>query len=444
MSSSITSVITAAEKALLSASGVVSATVGDILAAASDVQTIENTANSVLSAFVSAINDPIQTSFSQGQQYSGTFITAPTVQLTPLSLTTTALSTSTEALSQLSCAQIEALAARTGIDIISDTDLAEATAFLFNELSTIASLAFSIALDDSCICGCTAVTSTTTTTEDTTETTYTIPSITTTADQTTQTALASFISSTIGSFPNTPSFTAVATSVWVEGLSVSTDTSGSVISGVPQTLSNATYTDISTQTTALVPSSTPVTLIDYSTQQNLLNTTLALAIDNGLTETVTDLMGSSLVTPVSTQVIKNRLGSVAARGDTTMFNTLVNILGASNVANQQSLLSTLIGSLTPTDLTTDSNSTVFYAGGSVITTNTNQKTLAELIADVNTVLTTLDLTIEEVFSQNTCSSVFCSQSLLNIPLMLTANQTVLSSLFSSTTVQMANMFSNAA
>lgn len=451
-------------KNLLSPSGAVGATVDDILTAASDVALVANTANAILSDFLSPTNDPIQTSFSNGQPYAGTFITAPTVLLTPLSLASQLVSSSTSALSLLACGQIEALAERVGFAILNDLGLAQAMSFLFNEVSTIANLAFSIALDVECICGCTEVTPFYYPANDT-SVTYAIPSIT--PNPNTEN-LSAFVSTISSSFPNTPAIGAIAESVWVDGYGVSVGTGGTPISGVPQNIDNGVYNDINNSVAGLIPGSNPVVLVDYSYQQNLLNTVLALAIDNGLIATITELLASDMATAVSIQVILNRLGSVAARGDTALFLALITALGATNIPNKTVLVSNLIASLQPTDLpsNTSSNglgtttgsissngtstagttgssgigSVIFMIGSTTINTSTNAKTLAELVSDINAILILLGLTIQEVFSQSTCDSVFCSQSLLNVKRMSAANQTVLEALMPPTTVQMAQMF----
>lgn len=416
---------------LLSPSGIIGNAVSDILTVASDIASIENTANAALSSFISPTSDPIQSSFSRGQPYSGTFITSPTVNLIPISLIDQALSSSTIGVALLSAVQIAALVARTGIDIVNDVDLANAMASIFTEFSNNRQLAFSVDLTNTQ--GFDTYNYTTPV-----DNSYYIPLLT---ESPNTEDLIYFITSIAGMFSNTPGIEGVVASVWVDGLGISVTSNGTSAVDVPQNINNGLYTDITGSATGLIPTSTPIALVDYSYQQNLLNTTLALAIDNGLVSTVNDIMTSPLVTPVSYQIIKNRLQSVVLRGDTSMTIALINQLGPTNVPDPKQLISTLMQYLFPNDvLNSKSSTTVFYANNTKITTNVSSKSLAELIADITSILTTLGITIEQVFSQNTCNSIFCSQSLLNVPMMKSANQQVIEALFTKSTVQMANMF----
>lgn len=445
MSSSLTTDLALALAAsktasLLAPSGVVSAGVSDLLAAATDVTAIANTANAVLADFLAPITDPIQVAFSQGQPYSGTFITSPTTTLVPLALTTPTTTASTSALSALTCEQISALEARIGSLIATDADLASAMASLFSEFSTIQTLAFSIALDLACPCGCDEFTAVTTATSTIVSYTYSIASITSTLTASAADGLSDFISAIASIYPNTLGIAGVAASVYTSNLGLSVSSSGSTIAGIPQNIAAGIYNDITTNAANLQPTLTPVAVTDYSYQQNLLNTTVALSIDNGLVDTFTGLMTSSMVTPVTTQVILNRLGSVAARGDTAMFLAMAQQLGTTNVPNAASLLATLTASANPTDQARSLPNIQFIAGGLPIVTNTNIKSLSGIASDLTAIQTALGLTTQNVFTQNTCDSVFCSQSLWNVNLMKAASPAVLSSLMDPTTVAMANMF----
>jgi hypothetical protein len=416
--------------ALLSPNGVVGSAVTDILAAADTAVAIADTANAVLSDFKAIMNDPIQISFSEGQPYSGTFITAPTVALMPLSLSLSSLASSTIGVALLSAAQIAVLAARTGIDILNDVDLATAMASLFTEYTSNVSVSFSIDLTDSS--GFAAVTY-----ADTTDEEYAVPVISINPTEN----LTYFVASISSSFPNTPGIAGVAASVWVDGLGISVSISGETVPGVPYGIDSGVYADITSQALSLVPTATPVALVDYSYQQNYLNVVVALSIDNGLVDTFNQLMGSSMVTAVTTQVIINRLGSVAARGDTSMLLAMITVIGPSNVPNSLALQSSLITALQPTDVTTTYKNPTFTAAGVTLTTNANAKDLAGTVTDVQAIGTALGTTIQNVFSQNTCSSEFCSQQLWNVPMMKAANQTILAALADPTTIKMANMFS---
>ena len=445
---------------LLSPGGAAGAAVGDILAAASDAFSLVNTANAALANFATPPNDPIAAAFSGGQPYPGAFITSPQItQLTPVNFSQ-ALASSTQALSQLSTAQQTALSAQTGVTLNTDADLASAMSVVFAQTQNNRQLAFSINLNDTA--AITPVASTTitsgtrgttpreiisttggTTTVSTTGTpsatpvAITIPPLTVSPNMTN---LSAFVSQISGSFPNTPGVSGVAASIWVDGLGVSVNASGTPIMGVPVGIGTGLLSDISTAAINAVPTIPPVIVVDYSVQQNQFNLVVALSIDNGLTTTITSLMASPLVTPATYQVIKNRLLSVAQRGDAAMLATLFTILGPTDTPNEIVLLTVLLSNLQPID---QPNATIatptITASGITITTTSNALTTAQIIADVNTMLTFLDLTITEICSQNTCNEIVNGQSLLNSIIIADFNQPVIENLLGTTTVQMAMM-----
>lgn len=429
---------------LLSPSGAIGSAVGDILDAASDVALIEETAIAALSNVQSFINDPIQVSFSNGQPYSGAFITAPTAQLMPMTLSPLTLAASTLALAALTCEEIAALAARVGFAILTDVDLALALAAQFEDLISILKSGFSINLLLECLCGCEDVESYSYPTLDNTQYYY-IPACTTFIQD--PNALTSFVSTISSSFPNTPGISGIATSVWVEGLGVACNADGTPIAGIPSDIDAGTYNDIANSLLGLAPSTTIATTVDYSHQQNLLNVTVALAIDNGLATIFTNLMTNGMVTLATTQVILNRLGSTAARGDTTMFLAMVTALGPANAPPDiLALLAALIAGAKASNAT-NTNSTApqkFYAGGVLITTNTNTQTVTQIVDNINAILTLLGLTIQQVFNQSTCNSIICSSSLWNVHAIQAVSGPVMEALIDPVTVKMAKMFSLAA
>ena len=417
-------------QALLSSSGAVGSTVTDILTAAEDVAAIADTANASLSTFQAAISDPIQVSFNNGQQYAGSFITAPTASLIPLEITEQALASSTIGVALLSAAQIAALVVRTGISIVNDVDLAQAMAALFNEHTSNLQIGFSINLFDS-----SAFTNYNYTPAY--NNSYTIiplspnPSIE---------SLTYFTGQVSGYFPNTPNIGGVIASIWVDGLGISVSATGAEISGIPGSVDPNLYADI-TGNAVNFGAPTPTITVDYSYQQNYFNTVIALSIDNGLSTTFTGLMSNPLVNDTTRQVIKNRLPAAALRGDTGMVLAMIQALGATDVPNKTSLLASIITGANPSDApSTIANPITFYAGGSQITTTTAQKTLADTTTDLNAIATTLGVTAQDAFTQNTCDSILCNQSLLNVAMVKAANQKVLNQLFSPTIIAMANLF----
>lgn len=452
---------------LLAPIGAATAAVGDILAAAqSTVATIANTANAALANFLAPINDPVALTFSAGQPYAGAFITTPTfTQIAPLNFSAS-LSFSTQALALMSPFQIAALEINTGITIVTDANLAAAFGMMFSNVTANFTLGFSINLGVSAMItpipayigiG----------TEDFT---YAMMPFTPFADQL---ALGVFVSSIALSFPNVIGIEGVAASVWVGTLGVSVGAQGSFVSGIPPQLAPQVYTDINTAANTMVPQ-TPVALVDYSYQQNYLNTVVALAIDNGLTTTFTSLLTSSMVTPVTWQVIKNRLPSVAWRGDALMLNTMVTALGVANVPYPTQLMSTLLTHTKPTDavsqtttdpgvgnlagggkiavtpLTTVTPLTggtaptavipkipIVTVGGVTLTTTTTPQTTAQTLTAINSLLTTLNLTANTIFTQNTCTGVMCSQPILNASLIAASASGIAASLLATNTVALA-------
>lgn len=414
---------------LLSPGGATSAAVGDILAAAGSVVQLVNTVDAALASFISPINDPIGSSFSSGQPYGGTFITSPTItQLTPVNFNQSS-SSSTQNLSQLSRAQQTALSARTGVSLTTDADLAAAMATLFSQAQVNFKLAFSIDLKNTAaiIPPSPATTAPTTT--------VAIPPLT---PRPNIKALSDFISQVIGSFPNTPGIEGVAASIWVDGLGISVSATGTPIAGIPSGISNGIYADI-TGSAHSVTGSTPVTIVDYSQQQNRFNLVVALAIDNGLSGTLTSLLGTSMTSPVTIQVIKNRLSSVAQRGDAAMLSTMFTALGVHNIPNAVVLLSSLLMSLNPSDHPGKTPPTI-TASGIVLTTTTPPLPMTALLSFIEAMLTLVGTTIGAICSQNTCDSVFCSQPLLNVDMIKSINRKVITSLLGSVVVDMACMF----
>lgn len=416
---------------MLTPGGAARSSVGDILAAATNVVQFVNTANAALSNFRTFTNDPITTSFSTGQPYPGAFITSPTVtQLTPVNFSQL-LSATTQTLSQLSAAQQAAITGRTGVILTTDADLATAMASMFNQLQSNSTLAFSVDLANT--------TSFVPITPQivTTPTTISIPPLTMSPDMV---ALSNFVSSISASFPNTPGIEGVAASVWVGNLGVSVSDTGVPYAGVPSSISSGLYNDITTLAGTFAPSTTPITIVDYSFQQNQFNVLVAAAIDNGLSSTLSTLMATPLATTVTTQVIKNRLSSVALRGDASMLSVLFTTLGVNDIPNAHSLLAMLLGNLQPSDQVSGKSTPKVTASGIPLTTTTTSMTTAQMIVTIQAMLTQTGVTIQQICSQNTCNSVFCSQNLLNIPLIKSINTKVIEALLDTTTVQMALMF----
>jgi len=417
---------------LLSPGGATNAAVGDILAAAGSAIQFVNTANAALSILTTPIKDPIGTSFSTGQPYGGTFITSPTVtQLTPVNFSQS-LNATTQALSLLSLAQQVALAAQTGITLLTDADLAIAMAVVFSQTQANFKLAFSIDLTNSA-----SFTPIPYATIPIVDTTITILPLTASPDMT---ALSDFITQVAISFPNVVGIAGVAASIWVGGLGVAVDASGVDILGIPSTISTGSYGDIITAAGGLVSGLAPVTIVDYSFQQNQFNLVTALAIDHGLSGTLTSLMGSSMVTDVTRQVIKNRLASVSQRGDALTLSVMFTILGVNNIPDAPGILTNLLTNLQPSDQTTTGKSPTVVSSGIVLATATPTYTTSQLITYINSMLTQIGTTINTLCSQNTCNSIFCSLPLLNVAMMRKINQTILTELLSSSVVEMAYMF----
>ena len=431
---------------LLSAAGATTTAVSDILAAAGSVVNFVNTANAALTKLNTPMNDPIGSSFSTGQPYGGTFITSPTItQLTPVNFSQV-LNSSTSTLSKLSLAQQSALAAKV-VDIQSkvitagvnqivglanDADLAAAMAVMFSDIQSNLKLAFSIDLTDS------------------SSIIPYIPNIITDAAltiailpltlQPDMIALSSFIANVAQAFPNIIGIAGVAASIWVDGLGVSVDSGGNPISGVPTDIVNTIYNDITTAANILTPSHPAVTIVDYSYQQNQFNLVVALAIDNGLSATISTLMETSLVTPATFQVIKNRLSSVAARGDATTLHTLFTILGSSAIPNATALVNLLLNSLKPSDQIDTTIAPVITASGITLTTTTPHITTTAALSHISSMLTLIGTTIHDICIQNTCDSILCSQNLLNVQTIKTANRSIITTLLDQSTVDMAYMF----
>ena len=416
---------------LLSPGGATNAAVSDILSAAGSAVQFINTANAALTALTSPSNDPIAASFSTGQPYGGTFITSPTVtQLTPVDFSQ-ALSSSTQSLSQLSSAQQSALSAQTGVTLNTDADLATAMATVFSQAQANFKLAFSVDLTDA-----SAITPVASTTVAPTATTVAIPPLTLNPDMT---ALSNFVAQIAPSFSNVPGIEGVAAGVWTDGLGVSVGSNGNAISGIPTNLASGPYSDISSAAGTLT-GTTPVTVVDYSFQQNQFNVVAALAIDHGLTNTLSTLMTTSLVNKATSQVIINRLASVAQRGDASMLNTMFNILGLSGLPNSQALLTNLLYNLRPSDQTNTTPMPTITSGGVTLDTASNSLTTAQLLALINIMLLFSGLTIQEVCSQNTCDSVLCSLNPVNVSVIKSINRQVITSLLDAPTVSMAYMF----
>jgi hypothetical protein len=417
---------------LLSPVGAVGAAVGDILAAAGSVVNFVNTANAALTTLVTPINDPIGTSFSAGQPYGGTFITSPTVtQLTPVNFSQS-LNTSTQSLSQLSPAQQIALSAQTGVMLLTDADLAVAMATVFSLTQANFKLAFSINLAAS-----TTVITPPVFTSITTAPTVAIAPLTATPNMT---ALSAFVAQVSSAFPNITGIEGVAASVWVDGLGVTVGSTGAAIVGVPADISSGSYNDITTAASGLIPGLIPVTVVDYSYQQNQFNLVTALAIDHGLSATLTALMATSMVTDATLQVIKNRLNSVAQLGDAAMLDTMFTILGANNIPNAPALLTNLLVNLNPSDQATTSVAPTITASGITLDTATPSLSTSSLLTYINSMLSLVGTTIQTLCTQNTCNSIFCSQSLLNIPMIKKINLALITSLLGQSTVQLAYMF----
>ena len=417
---------------LLTPGGAVNAAVNDILSAAGGVISLVNTANSALSSFARvAINDPITTSYSTGQPYGGTFITSPTTALMTQVDFNQSLISSTQALSQLSLAQQIALSAQTGTVLNNDADLSAALAVQFSSYQSNLKLSFSINLSNDINFVPITVPSTTTTSSYVyiTPLTYS-PNIS---------ALSDFVTQVSISFPNVPGIAGVAASIWVDGLGVSVSSSGTPLTGIPSNIDNGIYGDITNSANKIVSLPT-VNVVDYSYQQNQFNLLTALAIDNGLSSTLTSLLGSSLVNNATTQVIKNRLESVARRGDANMLLTMTTILGVNNTPNLLDLLTYLLFSLNPSDQTNSNIIPSIIASGIPITTTSSVLTTAQLIYCINSLFTLLGITINDICNQNTCDSIFCSQHILNVSIMKKINKTILTELLDSDTVNMAYMF----
>ena len=409
---------------LLAPSAATSAAVSDILAAAGEVVSLVNTANAALSTFAAAINDPITTSFSNGQPYGGTFITSPTVtQITPVNFNQI-LSSSTQTLAQISAEQIAALSAQTGVIINTDADLAAAMAVVFANTAAEFKLSFSINLSD------TAAITPLVHVPISVSRVVSIPPLTAKPNIA---ALSNFITTIASSFPNTPGIAGVAASIWVDNLGVAVNVFGASAIGVPPKIDRGVYGDIS-GVAGGITDTVPISLVDYSFQQNQFNLTVALAIDHGMTTTLMSLLGSSLVTPATYQAIKNRLSSVASRGDAAMLSAMFIVLGVNNIPNPLAILTTLISSLG------SNNQTVFAASGITISTTTNNLTTGQIISYITTMLTLTGLTANDIFQQSTCDSVLCSQSLFNVELIKGSDAAIVAGLLDDITIKMASMF----
>lgn len=416
---------------LLSPGGATNAAVSDILSAAGSVVQFINTANAVLTTLTSPSNDPIAASFSTGQPYGGTFITSPTVtQLTPVDFSQS-LNSSTQSLSQLSPAQQTALSAQTGVTLNTDADLATAMAAVFSQAQANFKLAFTVDLKDT-----SAITPVAAAAVAPTATTVAIPPLELNPNMA---ALSNFVTRIAPSFSNIPGIEGVAASVWTDGLGISVGSNGSAISGIPNNLASGPYGDISSAAGTLT-GTTPVAVVDYSFQQNQFNVVAALAIDHGLTNTLSTLMSTPLVNKATTRVITNRLASVAQRGDAAMLNTLFGILGLSGLPNIETLLTNLLYNLRPSDQTNTIPMPTITASGVTLDTASNSLTTAQLLSLINIMLLLAGSTIQQICSQNTCNSVLCSLNPINIAVIKSINRQVITALLDVPTVSMAYMF----
>lgn len=418
---------------LLTPVAATSAAVSDILAAAGEVVRIGDTTNAALANFNARVNDPITTSFSTGQPYGGAFITASTVsQITPVNFDRS-LSSSTQTLSRVPPAQARALSARTDVVITSDADLATAMAVVFANTAAEFKQAFSIDLtDDAAITPVRPGASS----PGVGPVVVAIPPVTLHPDLA---ELSAFVSQVATSFGNVEGLAGVVASVWVGGLGMSVNVFGASVTGIPKTINRGIYGDI-VRSANDITQTAPIDIVDYGFQQNRFNLTVALAIDHGLTGTLTSLMTSSLVSPVTHQVITNRLASVASRGDAAMLATMFTLLGVTAIPDPESLLTILLGSLRPSDRETAAPPPVTVASGITIATTANPLTTAQLLSHITTMLTTASIPAPEIFHRNTCDSILCSQPLVNVRLVGKTPPDILATLLDPTTVRMARMF----
>ena len=415
---------------LLSPGGAASAAVSDIIAAAGGVISLSNTTNSALASFSSRVNDPIAASFSTGQPYGGTFITAPTTsQMNQINFNQSA-SSSTRSLSQLSTAQQLALAEQTGIALVTDADLAIALATNFARVQNNFKLAFSVNISDN------STIVPIVTTDSTTPEVITIPSLTTSPNIN---EISSFVSDAVTSFPNVTGIAGVAASVWVGNLGVVVSGTGTPISGIPSNIDGGVYGDITAAASGMITLPT-VTVVDYSTQQNKFNLVVALTIDNGLVTTFNTLMTSDLVNSATIQVIKNRLNSVAQRGDVAMISAMITNLGINNTPSIIPLLTILLSNLNPSDQTNSSVLSTIVASGIPITTTTTQLSTTELLAGIRALLTLFGVTIIQICSQSTGGVVFDGMTVLNTKIMNKINRPILKTLLDATTVDLSLMW----
>jgi hypothetical protein len=435
---------------LLAPSGAIKAAVGDILAAAAPVAKFVNTANAKLASLVSAINDPISISFSAGQPYGGTFITSSVVdQLTPVDFNVS-LNVSTQAVALLSAQQLLALSLRIadiqslqlslnasisvggGISISTDLNLAAALAVVFSGVQINLRLGFSVDIGVS-----TNISPLAAGVQISALTGISIAPLTVNPDIN---ALANFVSYVSPSFPNIPGIAGVAASIWVDNLGAATNVSGATVVGIPKGITTGSYTDITGATSnyAVQPS---VNIVNFSQEQNKFNLVVALAIDHGLTTTLTQLMGASPVTPNTTLVVKTRLDSVAQRGDAAMLYTMLSLLTATDIPYPQEHIITLLTNLNPSDQPNVSTTPPpVTASGMPIETVSNPLTTSQLITYINSILVLTGITAAQLFSRNTCTGVLCSLPLLNVGLIKRTNKIIAETLLSTTTVEMANMF----
>lgn len=476
---------------ILAPSGVNNMNVGSILSAATNIGPISNTVNAGLSTFMGSVNDPIQKAFSTGQKYAGTFITSATAVLTPLLTDLDKLFSSTIGVALLSVEQLAALVERFLIDIFTDVDLTKALVALFEEYTGNRSAGWGTDLNNTDSFN-------PYTYPTITSTTYPISSITYNPNPT---SLINFINQYAGNYPNTRNIGGIISSVWSDGLGTSVNSDGTPIPGISSELSPGVWSDVISNANTFSPS-TPITQnpINYSNISNNFNTTTAIALDNGLTGVLPNLLSSPSVNENTINVIQNRIPSIANRGDTGLIAWTVSTLGPSQIPNPQQVISGVVSNATPSDVvssipspsvvstintltngqivngsvtnnnntnsttsynrvvfgnpanyTTSTNSevnttyqnkvpVVYQAGGSPIDTTVPNTTLAQIINNITIITTTLGITVPQAFSQNTCNSVMCNTNLINVSLVKLADPTVLAAVMDPTTVQMAYMF----
>lgn len=415
---------------LLAPGGAVGAAVGDILSAAGDVVKLVNTVDTTLASFTSSLNDPIKNLFSKVQPYAGTFITSPTVaQLTRIDFSQL-LSSTTNAISNIASGQLSALAGRTGISINTDADLSTAMGTLFTQTTDNLKAAFSVNLSDITSIIPTSVTSTL-------SQIVSIPPLTEVPDIN---QLSSFVSQVSKSFPNISGIEGVAASIWSNGLGNAVDTTGNSIPGIPSNIDRGVLSDITGSISNITGTTLPSTT-DYAFQQNKFNLTTALSVDNGLSGSLSTLLSSGNGTDETTQVIKNRLDSVAQRGDASMLGTMFTSLGQNDIPDATSHITTLLQNVAPVDYMNTTTPPTIVASGIPITTTVTPQKSTDILNSVNTLCELGGTTINNICTQNTGNNItFGGQSLLNAPLMKSMNRGILSSLTDPTVVNMAHMF----